>query len=215
MESEIEFILTTAAKYLHKVPTRADVLSVYTGIRPLVRAADVRNTAALSRRHTIHIDESGLLSISGGKWTTYRNMAEDCVNHAATLGKLPDRECSTTRLNIHGFHPQAEKFGALSFYGSDAPAIQALMRDDPALAEPLNPALPYVGAEVVWAVRHEMARTVEDVLSRRTRALFLNARAAVEMSPAVARLLAAELGRAADWEDAEIAAFQETANRFM
>jgi len=214
MEAEIEFILTTAGKYLHKAPSRSDVLSVFTGIRPLVKAADSRNTAALSRDHTIHIDESGLLSIAGGKWTTYRNMAEDCVNHAATLGKLPDRECSTTRLNIHGFHPQAEKFGGLSFYGSDAPAIQALMRSDPALAEPLNAALPYVGAEVVWAVRHEMARTVEDVLSRRTRALFLNSRAAIDAAPKVAALMARELERDAEWQVKQLAAFQQVASHF-
>ena len=214
MEEEIEFILTTAGKYLCKVPTRADVLSVYTGIRPLVRAADARNTAALSRDHTIHIDESGLLSIAGGKWTTYRNMAEDCVNHAATLGKLPDRECSTTRLNIHGFHPQAERFGALSFYGSDAPAIQALMRSEPALAEPLSAALPYVGAEVIWAVRHEMARTVEDVLCRRTRALFLNSGAAVESAPKVATLMARELQQNADWQTRQLTAFHRVAAHF-
>ena len=214
MEEEIEFILTTAGKYLCKVPTRNDVLSVYTGIRPLVRAANARNTAALSRDHTIHIDESGLLSIAGGKWTTYRNMAGDCVNHAATLGKLPDRQCSTTRLNIHGFHPQAEKFGSLSFYGSDAPAIQALMRSEPSLAEPLAAALPYVGAEVIWAVRHEMARTVEDVLGRRTRALFLNSRAAMEAAPKVAALMDRELGQGAGWQTKQLAEFRRIAAHF-
>jgi glycerol-3-phosphate dehydrogenase len=90
-EEEVEFILKTAGQYLHKVPSRADVLSVFTGIRPLVTAAKTSNTAALSRDHTIHIDPSGLLSIAGGKWTTYRHMAEDCVNQAATLGQLPER----------------------------------------------------------------------------------------------------------------------------
>jgi len=214
MEEEIEFILTTAGKYLCKVPSRSDVLSVYTGIRPLVRAAHSHNTAALSRDHTIHIDESGLLSIAGGKWTTYRNMAEDCVNHAATLGKLPDRECSTTRLHIHGFHPHAEKFGSLSYYGSDAPAIQALMRSEPALAQPLSTALPYVGAEVVWAARHEMARTVEDVLCRRTRALFLNSRAAIAAAPKVASLMARELGQDSGWQTKQLAEFQRIASHF-
>ena len=213
-EEEIDFILKTAGEYLAKAPSRGDVLSVFTGIRPLVRAANSSNTSALSRDHTIHIDESGLLNIAGGKWTTYRNMAEDCVNHAAILGKLPERECVTTRINIHGFHSQAQKFGHLSFYGSDAPAIQELMRREPALAQPLTAALPYVGAEVVWAVRYEMARTVEDVLCRRTRAVFLNAKAALEAAPKVAALMARELERGPDWELAQLSAFQNVAARF-
>jgi glycerol-3-phosphate dehydrogenase len=223
MEEEIEFILHTAGKYLHRAPGRGDVLSVFTGIRPLVKAAGSNNTAALSRDHTIRIDESGLLSIAGGKWTTYRNMAEDCVNHAAILGKLPERECLTKQLHIHGFraqahthgfHAQAHKFGALSFYGSDAPAIEELMRDEPDLAQPLTAALPYVGAEVIWAVRYEMARTVEDVLARRTRALFLNAKAAMDAAPKVAALMARELGKDAGWEAQQLTAFREVARYF-
>lgn len=214
MEEEIEFILKTAGQYLHKAPTRSDVLSVFTGIRPLVNSANSSNTATLSRDHTIHIDDSGLLNIAGGKWTTYRNMAEDCVNHAAILGKLPERECVTKRLNIHGFHPQAQKFGRLSFYGSDAPAIQELMRREPELAQPLTGALPYVGAEVVWAVRYEMARTVEDVLCRRTRSLFLNAKAAMEAAPKVASLMAHELEYDSNWESTQLEAFQRVAMHF-
>lgn len=213
-ETEIEFILKTAGLYLHHAPKRSDVLSVFTGIRPLVKAAHTDNTAALSRDHTIHIDESGLLTIAGGKWTTYRNMAEDGVDHAAILAKLPDRECATKRLNIHGFHPQAKKFGNLSYYGSDAPAIEELMRKEPDLAWPLVESLPYVGAEVVWAVRQEMARTLEDVLCRRTRALFLNARAALAAAPQVASLMVRELGRDAAWEAAQLAAFRRTARNF-
>ncbi len=214
-EQEIEFILQTAGRYLAKAPSRADVLSVFTGIRPLVRSAGSANTAALSRGHTIHIDESGLLTVAGGKWTTYRNMAEDCVNHAALLGKLPDRECATKNLRIHGFHPRAEEFGELAVYGSDAPEIQELMRADPELAQPLIHGLPYVGAEVIWAVRTEMARTVEDVLCRRTRALFLNANAALEAAPKVASLIARELGRDAAWRAAQIADFEATARHFL
>ncbi len=214
MEKEIEFILTTAAQYLGKAPTREDVLSVFTGIRPLVKAGDSANTAALSRDHTIQIDQSGLLNITGGKWTTYRHMAEDCVNHAATLAKLPDKQCVTRQLNIHGFHRNASKFGALSYYGSDAPAIQMLMREQPALAEPLAAGLPYTGAEVVWAARNEMAQTVDDVLARRTRALFLNAKAAIESAPRVASLLAGELGRDAAWEADELARFHQVAAHF-
>jgi glycerol-3-phosphate dehydrogenase len=211
---EIEFILNTAAQYLSKRPTRADVLSVFTGIRPLVRASGASNTAALSRDHTIHIDESGLLSIAGGKWTTYRNMAEDCVDHAAILGKLPERQCLTKELNIHGFHANAQRFGELWFHGSDAPAIFDLMRAEPELGERLSPALPYVRAEVIWAARQEMARTVEDVLCRRTRALFLNANAALEAAPTVAALLATEFDRDAQWQAQQLAAFRQVAAQF-
>jgi glycerol-3-phosphate dehydrogenase len=215
MAEEIEFILKTAAQYLHKAPTRADVLSVFTGIRPLVKASGSGNTAALSRDHTIHIDESGLLNITGGKWTTYRHMAEDCVNHAATLGKLPERDCVTKHLNIHGFHGQAKIFGPLSFYGADAPAIQDLAKGNPELAAPLSPQLPYIGAEVVWATRQEMARTVEDVLARRTRALFLNSAAALQAAPKVASLMARELGFDGAWEEGQLTAFRQVAAHFQ
>jgi glycerol-3-phosphate dehydrogenase len=215
LESEVAFVLETAALYLHKPPTRADVLSAFAGIRPLVRSGDSRITAALSRDHTVHIDGSGLLTAAGGKWTTYRHMAEDVVNQAAELGRLPERRCQTTQLRIHGFHETARDFAPLDVYGSDAPAIQALARENPALGEPLDTALPCIGAQVVWAARMEMARTVEDVLARRCRALFLNAAAAIRMAPAVAALVARELGRDDRWQRDQIAAFTSVARRYM
>jgi len=207
MEQEVEFILQTASVYLTHKPTRADVLSVFAGIRPLVRSGDSANTASLSRDHTIRIENSGMLTICGGKWTTYRHMAEDCVDQAATLARLPEKPCVTAHLNIHGFHPNAERFGALRVYGADAPAIRQLMEADSSLAPPVHSELPYSGAEVVWGAREEMALTVEDVLARRTRALFLNARAAIEMAPRVAHLLARERGCDAQWEAAQVEAF--------
>ena len=215
LDEEVAFILETAGQYLHRAPTRDDVLSVSIGIRPLVRADGASSTAALSRDHTIHIERSGLLTVAGGKWTTYRHMAEDAVNQAAMLARLPEKTCVTRTLNIHGFHPHAEKFGALSVYGSDALVLQDLMRAHPPLAEPLHPALPYTKAEVIWAVRVEMARSVEDVLARRCRALFLNARAAVDMAPEVARLMAGELGEDDAWQRRQLAQFAETAACFQ
>jgi glycerol-3-phosphate dehydrogenase len=170
MPQEIEFILSTASLYLAKKPSRSDVLSVFAGIRPLVRAGNGGNTAALSRDHTIRIENSGLITICGGKWTTYRRMAEDCVDQAATLGRLPDRSCVTATLPIH----RAE-----------------MVEDGPAM----HPALPYTASHVLRAAREEMARTVEDVLARRTRALFLNAEAAREMAPQVASMLEGETRR--------------------
>jgi glycerol-3-phosphate dehydrogenase len=215
MEQEIEFMLETASLYLAKRPTKADILSAWAGIRPLVKAGDGKNTAALSRDHTVHIDQCGLLSIAGGKWTTYRNMAQDAVNQAATLGDLPDRDCVTKTLNIHGFTPNAEQFGPLAFYGTDALEIRKLIDANPALAERLDDALPYVAAEVVWAAREEMARSVEDVLARRTRALFLNSQAALRMAPKVAALLALEFSADKAWQLDQLAKFNEVAQGFV
>ena len=215
LEQEIEFILQTSALYLEKKPTRADVLAVFVGIRPLVRSGEGGTTAALSRDHTIRIENSGLITICGGKWTTYRHMAEDCVNQAATLARLPERPCVTDHLNVHGFHPASEKFGRLWMFGSDAPLVRQLEESDPAWAEPLDSALPYTGAEVIWAVREEMARTVEDVLARRTRALFLNAQAAIRMAPRVAQLMAQELKQNAGWEAEQLESFQQTAANYV
>lgn len=212
---EIQFILETAGRYLERPPTRADILSVFAGIRPLVRAGDGKSSASLSRSHTIHIDNSGLLTITGGKWTTYRNMAEDCVDQATTLAQLEERPCLTKTLTIHGgtAHPPVE--GHYKVYGADAVAIQTLAQENPELATPLHSALPYTGAEIVWAVRREMARTIEDVLARRTRALFLNARAAIEMAPLVADLLARELQRDEEWKRQEIERFQQLATNYL
>lgn len=215
-EQEIDFILETAQEYMSRPPRREDVLSVYVGIRPLVKAegADAGNTSSLSRDHTVHIDSSGLVTIVGGKWTTYRNMAEDTVDHAITLGRLPDNECVTRALHIHGYLEGCDPRDSFSVYGSDAEAIRTLAAEAPELARQLHPDLPYIAAEVAWAAREEMARTVEDVLARRTRALFLNARAAIEIASSVALLLAAELHRDQRWAAAQTEAFIGLATRY-
>jgi glycerol-3-phosphate dehydrogenase len=217
MDQEIEFILETAERYLSRPPRREDILSVYVGIRPLVKAAgsDTGKTAALSRDHTIHVDDSGLLTIAGGKWTTYRHMAEDCVDHAITLGRLDEKPCATRTLHIHGYREEIEDLGPLGVYGSDAAKIKAIAARDASLAAPLDPSLPYIGAEVVWAAREEMARTVDDILSRRTRALFLNARAAQRMIDPVAALMARELGRDDTWKREQIALASALAAKYV
>src|ERR1700733_2791812 len=214
-EEEVQFILDTAAQYLSRPPQRSDVLSVYVGIRPLVKANGASSkTSSLSRDHTIHIDNSGLLTIVGGKWTTYRHMAEDCVNHAITLGELRDVPSNTHALKIHGYR-QEESLTSLGVYGSDADKILALAAADEHLGKRLHPALPYIAAEVIWGVREEMARTVDDMLSRRTRALFLNARAAIEMAPAVAALMAGELSQGQDWIDQQLRQFNDLAAKYL
>jgi glycerol-3-phosphate dehydrogenase len=198
LEDEIEFVLETAARYLIRPPTRDDILSIYVGIRPLVKVPGNNRTASLSREHTIHIDESGLLTIVGGKWTTYRHMA-----------------CVTCDLRLHGYHQHPEALGSLGVYGSDAIKIQALIEAQPNLASRLHPDLPNIAAEVVWAAREEMARNVEDILARRTRALFLNAKAAIAMAPEVAGILAAERGLDSGWAYQQVERFQALAAQYV
>jgi glycerol-3-phosphate dehydrogenase len=191
-------------------------LSVFAGIRPLVKTnGGAKNTAALSRDHTIQIDDAGLITLTGGKWTTYRRMAEDCINQAAVLARLPEKDCATKDLKIHGFIENAEQFGDLTVYGADAQNIRKLIETDKSLGEKLHARLPYTAAEVVWAVRHEAARTVEDVLARRTRALFLNARAAIEIASPVAEITARELGKDKDWIEKQIGEFNEIAEKYL
>jgi len=214
-EEEIRFVLETASLYLSRPPKREDILSIYVGIRPLVKSAGTTKTSSLSRDHTVHIDESGLLTIVGGKWTTYRHMAEDCVNHAIILGALKESPCVTFDLHVHGYHQHPETLGSLAVYGSDAAKIRALADTKPELSWQLHPELPYIAAEVVWAAREEMARTVEDVLARRTRALFLNARAAIAMAPEVARILAGELIRDKTWVSQQVETFTILATQYL
>ena len=217
LDEEIEFILHTSQKYLHKPPTREDIQSVFTGIRPLVKeggAKNPANTAALSRDHTIEINNAGLLTVTGGKWTTYRRMAEDAVNQAVMLADLPEKPCVTKELKIHGFMEDSSHLGDLAQYGTDALEIQELISSDENLAEKLHPKLPYTAAEVVWAVRYEMARTVEDILARRTRVLFLDAKAAIEIAPKVAAIVAKELDKNEDWQAREIESFKKTAQGY-
>lgn len=214
-EREVDFILETAGRYMAKCPTHADILSVFTGIRPLVKNKPDANTSALSRDHTIQVSPSGLLTIAGGKWTTYRKMAEDAVNRATELTSLPERPCVTRDLRVHGFLNAPDMPGLLANYGSDAQKITDLMREQPALATPLHESLPICGAQIVWAARYEMARTLDDVLARRTRALFLNARAALAMAPAAARLLADTLGHDENWQRCQLTEFSEIAAGFL
>jgi len=219
MKEEIGFILRNAARFLARDPKEKDILSVFAGQRPLVRppGKDGGATKAISRNHEVLVSNSGLVTIVGGKWTTYRKMAEDTLDHAMTLGGFEDRPCVTRNLQIHGWRsPNAPALPeGLDVYGSDAEKVQALMKSDPSLAGLLHPKLPYPMAAVVWAVWHEQARTLEDVLSRRTRALILDARAAIEAAPDVAKLLARELGRDQAWANSQILEFTKLAEGYL
>jgi glycerol-3-phosphate dehydrogenase len=192
LEEEIEFILRTAGQYLSRAPTRADVRAAYAGLRPLVKAAGAGDTKSLSRDHAIRISTSGLITITGGKWTMYRNMGADVVDRAVEVGRLHPVASSTETLQLHG-HSLEQLAEPWQVYGADAPAVRALPGADCLL----TPSLPLTEAQVRYAVRYELARTVEDVLSRRTRALLLDAAASLEAAPRVAQILVEELGYSA------------------
>jgi glycerol-3-phosphate dehydrogenase len=218
---EISFLLDHAAIYLARDPKPSDVLSVYCGVRPLVRSPGDKGTAALARDHVLMIAKSNLVTITGGKWTTYRKMAEDTVDTAALVAGLDERPTPTINLRLHGWlkNPgsagEAEGRGLLSLYGSDEPAVRRVMREGDGWDAPMGDGLPYFLGEAAWAARREMARTVEDVLSRRTRALLLDARASMAAAPAVAAILAKELGRDAAWQEAQVAAYRDVADGYI
>ena len=213
LEEEIDFILGTAALYMDPAPTRADILSMFAGQRPLAAPSrEDKSTKERSRGHKIFVSDHSLITITGGKWTSYRKMAEDTVDKAGVWGLLPLRKCMTRRFPIHGYREHPDLTNHLYVYGSDMPAIAELMRQgyDTKLVEGLD----YTEAEVVWAVREEMARTVEDVLARRVRILFVDARRAVQAAPRVAQLLAAELGYDEVWERAQVEQFTRLAEHY-
>lgn len=216
-EDEIDFLLSTAAAYLRKAPTRADVLSAFAGIRPLVAppGGSSTRTSSISRNHHLERTAHGMITLVGGKWTTYRQMAQDCVDQAAQLVGLPHKPCITRHLRVHGYHPNPKSLGTWATYGSDASALEALVKANPVLGQELHHELPYRVAEVIWAARWEMARTVEDVLARRTRALFLNARAALTLAPRVAQLLALELQRDKHWQTEQVQHFTKVARGYL
>jgi len=220
LPQEIEFILRNAARYLSHDPSAADVLSVFAGHRPLVRANGARNESkSISREHTVLVSDSGLVTIIGGKWTTYRKMAQDTVDDAIPVGGLPERACVTETLRLHGWMRRDDTrlpaSGPLQMYGSEAPAVQAFVAQETGRGEVLHPRLPYTCGQVLWAAHHEMARTVEDVLARRTRSLLLDARASIEAAPRVAELLAAVLRRDQQWITSQVADYTTLARGYL
>jgi glycerol-3-phosphate dehydrogenase len=216
LEEEIGFVMRTAGKYLSREPSRKDVRSIFAGLRPLAAPQDgSAKTKEISRTHKLIISSSGLISVIGGKWTTYRKMAQDAVDKVIEVAKLTPRDCVTKVLSIHGNKTTTDFNEHLYVYGADRDALLALTSEDSVLGEKLHPKMDYIKAEVIWAVRHEMARTVEDVLARRVRVLFLDARAAIDMSPVVARLMAKELNKDESWQDIQVADFTHVAEGYL
>ena len=215
LDTEIDFILKTAATYLTNPPKKADILSIFAGLRPLAAPAKTDgSTKEISRDHKLIVSTSGLITITGGKWTTYRKMAEETVDKAIATTPLEQRPCSTKNTKIHGFSMQ-QQTGHWAGYGSDASPIQALADADPKLKEKLHADFEHIAAEVVWAVRHEMARTVEDVLARRLRILFLDAERAMDMAPKVAAIMASQLAEDDEWIAAQLSQFRLLAKGYL
>ena len=188
---------------------------MFAGIRPLVTNPEAKNTAAISRDHVVHISKSGLITIAGGKWTTYRKMAEDTLEHAILVGQLKPASCYTSNIQIHGFHKHTEIFGDLACYGSDAIEIQNIVKHKNELNQKLHPAMDYIKAEVIWAAREEMALNIIDFLSRRSRALLLNAKVAIEIAPVVAELMMNELNKDRKWKKEQIKSFNTLAEKYI
>jgi glycerol-3-phosphate dehydrogenase len=207
LDQEIDFILRTAGKYLTKPPKREDAKCIYAGLRPLAANPDnPEATREVSRRHKITLSRSGLLSIIGGKWTSYRRMAEETIDKGIKAGIIEKRKCITRNFSFYSNSKPLES-DRLKIYGNQASEIEKMIKEQHDLGELIHQKLPYTKAEIVWICMNEMPRTREDMLARRTRALFLDARASAEAGPVVAELMAKELGFSKPWQDSEISRF--------
>jgi len=217
LEDEVDFILDQAGQYLGQKISRSDVLSVFAGLRPLAAPthSDCKKTKEISRNHKIYVSKSGLLTITGGKWTTYREMAEDIVNRSINIAGLENKPCVTRYLKVHGYAKDVNTSKWDYVYGSDCLKLGSLIKENSANAELLHNGYTFNAAHVVWAVREEMAQSVEDVLARRVRLLFLDARAAIETAPKVASIMSKEMNKDKDWEKSQVEKFTQLANNYI
>ncbi len=215
LDEEVDFILRTAGKYLVKKPSREDVLCIFAGLRPL--AADPDNPSAtkeVSRRHKITLSPSGLLSIIGGKWTSYRRMAEETLNKAIKTGILENRKCLTKKFSLFSHDPELHT-KRLQIYGNKAVEIEKMICDQPDLGELVNPLFPYTKAEIVWICRNEMPRTLEDMLARRIRVLFLDVKTSLAVAPAVAEIMADEFRYDNRWKEQQLEEYNKLALNYL
>lgn len=216
LKEETDFILATAGSYFNTKPTENDILSVFSGLRPLAAPTDSNgnSTKEISRDHKLIVSAKGLITITGGKWTTYRRMAEETIDLAIKHSGFEPKACVTKNLKIHGCAISQDD-NYLNIYGSDRKHIEELCQLEPNLNQKLHPNFPYTEAEVVWAIKNEKAETVEDILSRRLRVLFIDAAAAIAMSAKVAAILAKELGADKNWEENQIEIFNTLAEGYI
>jgi len=215
-EEEIEFILKTAGRYLSKVPKRSDVLSVFAGLRPLAAPKDEgKKTKEISRSHKIYVSNSGLLTIIGGKWTTYRKMGEDLVNRAEQKRKWPHINTKTKHLKIHGYKKDTDINDPMYFYGTDKRSIMKIVSEDSSMNQMISKKLNIIKAQVIWSVRNEMSINVEDFLARRVRAQLLDARESVRIAPAVAKIMAEEMGKTQAWQKAQVKQYEKVTGNYI
>jgi glycerol-3-phosphate dehydrogenase len=215
LETEINFILRTAELYLAKPPRREDILCIFAGLRPLAANPDnPDSTKEVSRRHKITLSSSGLLTIIGGKWTTYRRMAEETINKAIRVGFLERRKCVTSDLRLTKLDGNNSN-GRLHIYGDRAFEIENIMNEEPGSGIPVDPRLPYTKAELIWICRNEMPLNIEDLLARRTRALFLNARASSDIAAEAAALMAREFGYSMKWQKDQIESYNQLVKNYI
>ncbi len=216
LNEEIDFILETAGKYLTIKPERKDILSMFASQRPIAAPIKEGETAKeISRSHRVVVSKNNLITVTGGRWTTYRRIAEDTVNKAIKMDLLPKRVCKSRLFRIHGYKLNPNILSHLYVYGSDMPAIKKMIDNESMMAALIHPDYKYTVAEIIWAARKEMARTVEDVLSRRVRLLVIDARAAIEAAPVVAQIMADEFGYNQNWIDNQIETFNRIAQKYL
>ena len=212
LEEEIDFILANAAAYMTQKPKRSDVKSVFAGLRPLAAQGDKNETKEVSRHHKVMVSTAGLVSVIGGKWTTYRKMAEDTIDTAIPVGGLPERKCNTERMPIHGYDFNSDWDNPLHVYGSDIEKIIAL---NPNGNTSLATTFQITENQIQWAVEQEMAVTLEDVLARRVRGLFLDAKESLRIAPTVARLMAKFMNTNQQWETEQLRSFESLAQNYI
>lgn len=214
LEEEIAFILKTAENYLIKAPKRRDVLSVFAGLRPLAATDEGKKTKEISRSHKIFESKSGMLTMVGGKWTTFRKMGEDLVDKTERKNGWVKIPTKTKHLKIHGYKENIDYNNPLSFYGSDESSILDLTKIN-GQGDYISISLKIINAQVIWAVRNEMARTVEDFLARRTRCQLLDARESIKMAPKVAQIMAVELGKENTWVEKQVADYIKVTSNYI
>ena len=214
---EVEFILETASQYLTKKPTKKDILSIFSGLRPLAKPeGNKQTTKEISRHHKVMISTSGLITVIGGKWTTYRKMAEDTVDQAMLIGQLKASPCTTHNLPIFGYDESLNLTeDPLAVYGIEKQALLDLEDEIPVYGELISESLPLKASQVIWAVRHEMARTLEDMLARRVRGLFLDVNESLRIAPQVAQIMASELNESPDWIINQLTEFKAIARHYQ
>ena len=213
LKEEVDFILKNAGKYMSVKPKKDDIKSVFAGLRPLAATSNKQSTKEVSRSHKIDISPSGLISVLGGKWTTYRKIAEDAIDKAISINKLKKKKCKTERTKLFGFKRNVSWSDPMHVYGSLKKKVESLggINDNKSLSNKF-----YISNNIIeWSIIHEMALTVEDILARRTRCVFLDSKESKRIAPIVAQKMADVLGEDDKWIDAELKKFNKLIKNYI